>query len=161
MSVVASLGRVLAVHQALPPLDQASLTPPAASTLMLSADFHWRRKEWQAAIDAASRVINRRSKDFHALAILASSYSHLGQSEAAHLYAKQLVAVHPPSWIGIKVLLTLLRSFRLVTAEGRAIHRGIMRRCDEEAQADRDALAWAQGLISKATQRPANDDRAV
>jgi hypothetical protein len=161
MSVVANLARVLGSDEVWSSVVQTNNTPPATSTLMLSADLHWRRKEWQAAIEAASRVIYREPKDFHALAILVTSHSHLEQFQEANFYARQLVILRPPSWTPVKVLLTLLRSFRLLTAEGRTRHRGIMLKCDEEAHADREILGWARELISKGTRREANDHGAV
>jgi len=120
VSLLANLGRVLASDAVLSTLDQANATAPATSTLKLSADLHWRRKEWMAAIEAASRVIYREPKDFHALAILVTSYGHLEQYEAAQVYAKQLVLLRPPSWTATKTVLNLLRFFRLFTADGRA-----------------------------------------
>jgi hypothetical protein len=116
--------------------------------LMLSADLHWRRKEWQAAIDAALLVLDKRPKDFHALSVVVTSYGHLEQFDAACPYAKRLALAAPPPWKAIKVFITLLTVFKLVTAKGRASYRRAMRRCDQEAQADRDVLAWAQELIS-------------
>jgi len=157
VSLLANLGRVLASDAVLSTLDQANATAPATSTLKLSADLHWRRKEWMAAIEAASRVIYREPKDFHALAILVTSYGHLEQYEAAQVYAKQLVLLRPPSWTATKTVLNLLRFFRLFTADGRAIQRRLILKCDEEAQADRAVLAWAHQLIAPTTITAAND----
>jgi hypothetical protein len=49
--------------------------------------------------------------------------------------------------------------YKLITAKGRASQRRMMTRCDREVQADREALAWAQELIS--AHRAANDPVAV
>jgi hypothetical protein len=160
VSLLANLSRVLASDEILPTVDESIANEPATPLmLMLSADLHWRRREWQAAIEAASRVLAKRQKDFHALAILVGSYGHLQQFEAAHPYAKRLVLASPPSWRLIKVAIALLTFFRLFTARGRASVRKTMLRCDLEAQSDRDALAWAQELLS--AQRAADDAVAV
>lgn len=127
--------------------------------LMLSADLHWRRKEWQSAIDAASRVLDTKPRDFHALSILVTSYGHLKQYDAAHPYAMRLVLASPPSWKAIKAYFVLISLFKLFTANGRASYRRAMLRCDQEAQADRDAQAWAQELLS--ARGAANDPVAV
>lgn len=160
MNLLANLGRVVASAEILPTVDQ-SIGDERATLLMLmvSADLHWRSKEWQSAIDAASRALEKKPKDFHALSILVTSYGHLQQFDAAYPYAKRLALASPPPWKAIKGLLTLLTLFKLLTVNGRASYRRAMHRCDQEAQADRDALAWAHELIS--TQRAANDPVAV
>jgi hypothetical protein len=93
------------------------------------------------------------------LSVAVTSYGHLQQFDAAYPYAKRLAVAVPPRWKVIKALITLLTPFKLVTAKGRASYSRVMLRCDQEARADRDALAWAQELIS--AQRAANDPVAV
>ena len=156
MSLLTNLGRVVASEEILPSVDESIANEPATSLmLMLSADLHWRRKEWQAAADAALRLLEERPKDFHALSIVATSYGHLQQFDAAYPYAERLALATPPRWKAIKTLIALLTFFKLATAKGRANFRNTMLRCDQEARADRDALAWAQELIS--TRKAAND----
>jgi hypothetical protein len=150
---------VFASDEILPTVDQSIANGPTALDLMVSADLHWRRKEWQAAIEAAWRVLYREPKDFHALSIIVTSYGHLQQFDAALPYAKRLLTASPPSWTVIKVVITLLNCFRLFTANGRASHRREMLRCEEEAQVDREALGWAKELLLK--QEAANDPVAV
>jgi hypothetical protein len=160
MSLLANLGRVVASEEILPTIDESIAKEPATPLmLMLSADLHWRRKEWQAAIAAAQRVLEEHPKDFHALSVVVTSHGHLQQFDAAYPYAKRLAAAAPPSWKAVKALLTLLTLFKLVTANGRSSHRRAMVRCDQEEKADREALAWAQALIS--APRAANDAVAV
>ena len=160
MSLLASLGRVVASEEILPTVDE-SIANDASTTLMLmlSADLRWRRKEWQAAIDAALRVLEKRPKDFHALSVVVTSYGHLQQFDAAYPYARRLTLAAPPPWKAVKALITLLTAFKLVTAKGRASYRRAMLRCDQEAQADHDGLVWAEELIS--AQRAADDAVAV
>jgi hypothetical protein len=160
MSLLANLGRVVASDEILPTVDESIANEPATPLmLMLSADLHWRRKEWQAAIDAALRVLEKGPKDFHALSVVVTSYGHLQQFDAAYPYAKRLVVAVPPPWRTVKFLITLLMVLKLVTAKGRASYNRTMLRCDQEAQADRDALAWAQELIS--ARKAAHDPVAV
>jgi len=160
MSLLANLGRVVASDEILPTVDESIANEPATPLmLMLSADLHWRRKEWQAAIDAALRVLEKGPKDFHALSVVVTSYGHLQQFDAAYPYATRLVVAVPPPWRTVKFLITLLMVLKLVTANGRASYNRTMLRCDQETQADRDALAWAQELIS--ARRAAHDPVAV
>lgn len=160
MSLLANLGRVLASEEILPTVDESIANEPATTLmLMVSADLHWRRKEWRAAIDMALRILERKPKDFHALSVVATSYGHLQQFDYAYPYAKRLTAAAPPPWDTVKAVLTLLTLYKFVTAKGRASHRRMMTRCDREVQADREALAWAHELIS--AQRAANDPVAV
>ena len=141
-------------------VDESIAHEPASTLmLMLSADLHWRRKEWQAAANAALQVLDRRPKDFHTLAVLVTSYGHLQQFESALPFAERLTKASPPSWNAVKVAFTLLMAFKLVTTKGRASYRRTLLRCDEEAQGDHAALAWAKELIS--AQRAANDPVAV
>jgi hypothetical protein len=74
-------------------------------------------------------------------------------------FAERLTKATPPSWKAVKVAFTLLMVFKLVTTKGRASYRRTILRCDEEAQADRAALAWAKELIS--APRAVNDPVAV
>jgi hypothetical protein len=160
VSVLANLSRVLASEEILPTVDESIANEPVTPLmLMVSADLHWRRREWQAAIDSASRVLATKPKDFHALAILVGSHGHLQQYEAALPYAKRLLLATPPSWRAIKAAVGVLSFFRLFTAKGRASLHKTMLRCDQEAQSDRDALAWAQELLS--AQGAADDAVAV
>lgn len=160
MSLLANLGRVLASEEILPTVDESIANEPATTLmLMVSADLHWRRKEWRAAIDMALRILERKPKDFHALSVVATSYGHLQQFDDAYPYAKRLTAAAPPPWDTVKAVLTLLTLYKFVTAKGRASHRRMMTRCNREVQADREALAWAHELIS--AQRAANDPVAV
>jgi predicted Zn-dependent protease len=160
VSFLANLSRVFISDEILPTVDESIANEPATPVmLMLSADLHWRRREWQAAIEAASRVLDRRPKDFHALAILLGSHGHLQQFESALPYAKRLLLASPPHWRAIKVAVGLLTFFKLCTAKGRTEFRRTMLRCDAEAQSDRDALAWAQELLS--AQGAADDAVAV
>jgi hypothetical protein len=116
-------------------VDESNAHQPASTVmLMLSADLHWRRKEWQAAANAALQVLDRRPKDFHTLAVLVTSYGHLQQHKTALPFAERLTRAVPPSWNSV------------VTAKGRASYRMTILRCDEEAQGDRAALAWAKEL---------------
>jgi hypothetical protein len=149
MSLLANLSRVHASEEILPIVDDGNGKDPATPVmLMVSADLHWRRKEWQAAIEVASRALDTEPNDFHALSIIVTSYGHLKALESAYPYAKRLVVARPPSWTFIKVLFTSITFFKLLTAKGRASRRSWMLRCDQEAQADRDALAWARELIA-------------
>ena len=160
MSLLANLGRVLASEEILPTVDETIVNEPATTLmLMVSADLHWRRKEWQAAIDMALRILERKPEDFHALSVVVTSYGHLQQFDDAYSYAKRLTAAVPPPWKTVKAVLTLLTLYKLITAKGRVSHRKMMIRCEQEMQADREALAWAQELIS--AQRAANDPVAV
>ncbi len=160
MSLLANLGRVVASEEILPTVDESIANDPASTfMLMLSADLHWRRKEWPAAIDMALRVLEKKPKDFHALSVVVTCYGHLQQFDDAYPYAKRLTAAAPPPWKTVKAILTLLTLFKLTTAKGRAGHRRTMLRCDQEAQADREALTWAQELIS--AQEAANGPVAV
>ena len=160
MSLLANLGRVLASEEILPTVDKSIAVEPATTLmLMVSADLHWRRKEWQPAIDMALRVLERKPEDFHALSVVVTSYGHLQQFDDAYPYAKRLTTAVPPPWQTVKAVLTLLTLYRLVTAKGRASHRRMLSRCDQEVQADREALTWAQELIS--AHGAANDPVAV
>ena|SRR5688572_21712206 len=156
MSLLANLGRVVASEDILATVDESIAQEPTSTLmLMLSADLHWRRKEWQAAANAALQVLDRSPKDFHALSVLVTSYGHLQQFEPALPFAERLTKATPSSWNAMKAVFTLFMAFKLVTAKGRARYRRTMLRCDQEAQADRDALAWSKELIS--SQRAAND----
>ena len=155
MTFLANLGRVVASHDILPSVDSANATNPSVLMLLLSADMHWRQKNWQTAIEAASRVLDRKPRHFHALTIITTSYGHLKQFDTARLYAKQLVLVSLPPWIGIKIALTILTFWKLFTSKGRSSYRRLMQRCDMEAQADRDALTWARELVREAANDPA------
>src|SRR5688500_215375 len=136
MSLLANLGRVVASEEILPTVDESIANEPATTLmLMLSADLHWRRKEWEAAAGAALRVLDRRPKDFHALSVVVTSYGHLQQFDAAFPYAKRLVTAVPPPWRALKAVITLLMAFKLLTAKGRASYSRNMLRCDQEAQA--------------------------
>ena len=149
MSLLANLSRVIASEERFATVDESNAHQPASTVmLMLSADLHWRRKEWQAAANAALQVLDRRPKDFHTLAVLVTSYGHLQQHKTALPFAERLTRAVPPSWNSVKVVFTLLMAFKLVTAKGRASYRMTILRCDEEAQGDRAALAWAKELIS-------------
>lgn len=160
MSVLANMARVVGSEDVLPTIDESIANgPPTVLMLMLSADLHWRRKEWQAAIDMALRVLERKPDDFHALSVVATSYGHLEQFEDAYLYAKRLTTAAPPPWKAVKAVLTLLTLFKFVTAKGRGSHKRMMLRCDQEVQADREALAWAQELMH--AQKAGNDPVAV
>lgn len=80
MGILASWGRVVASESILPTVDESIAEGPATPLmLMLSADLHWRRKEWRAAIDAALRVLDQKPKDFHALSVVVTAYGHLEQ----------------------------------------------------------------------------------
>ena len=160
MSLLANLSRVVASDEILATVNKSIANEPATTLmLMLSADLHWRRKEFSAATNAALQVLNRRPEDFHALSVVVTSYGHLQQFDAALPFAQRLITATPPSWNAVKVVFTLLMVFKLVTANGRASYRRTILRCDEEARADREALAWAKELIS--AQRAANDAVAV
>lgn len=160
MSLLANLSRVVASEEILATVDESIAHEPASTLmLMLSADLHWRRKEWQAAANAALQVLDRRPNDFHALSVVVTSYGHLQQFESALPFAERLTKAKPPSWNAVKAAFTLLMAFKLLTAKGRATYRSTILRCDQEAQADREALAWAKELIS--AQRAANDPLAV
>jgi hypothetical protein len=160
MSLLANLGRVLASDEILPTVDESIANEPATTVmLMLSADLHWRSREWEAAAGAALRVLERRPKDFHALSVVVSSYGHLQQFDAALPYAKRLVTAVPPPWRAVKVVITFLTAFKLLTAKGRASYGRTMLRCDQEAKSDHDALAWAKELIC--AQRAADDPVAI
>ncbi|MBX3652144.1 MAG: hypothetical protein KF771_12305 [Burkholderiales bacterium] len=156
MSFLANLSRVIASDEILPTVNKSNTNERATLLmLMVSADLHWRRKEWQAAIDMSARALKTRPKDFHALSILVTSYGHLRQFDAAYPYAKRLLLASPPTWKVIKAFFALVGIFQLFTAKGRESYRRAMLRCDQEAQADRDAQAWAQQLVS--ARRAAND----
>jgi hypothetical protein len=145
-----NLGRVVASQSVLPTIDQSlSRGPSSRVMLMLSADRHWRRGEWNTAIDIATRALVAKPNDFHALSIVASSYGHLGQMELAYLYAKNLVHASPPNWTAVKVLCGFLGLFNLIRPTRRERFYRILQRCDVEAKADRDSLAWARDLISR------------
>jgi hypothetical protein len=160
MSLLANLSRVVASEEILTTVDESIAHEPGSTLmLMLSADLHWRRKEWQAAASAALQVLDRKPTDFHALSVLVTSYGHLQQFESALPFAERLTKATPPSWKAVKVAFTLLMVFKLVTTKGRASYRRTILRCDEEAQADRAALAWAKELIS--APRAVNDPVAV
>ena len=160
MTLFANLGRVVASESVLPDFDKAIANETSSPLmLMFSADLHWRRKEWEAAIEPSLRTLSMRPKDFHALSIVLTSYGHLRQFENAHPYAKKLLLSRPPNWTAVKVMITALTALKLLTANGRASYRKAMRRCDQEAQADRDALAWAKELI--ASREAAIDSVAV
>jgi hypothetical protein len=152
MSVLANLSRVLSSDQILPSIDQSIADEPNSHLmLMVSADLRWRRKEWQAAIDAATSALIKKPNDFHALSILVTSYGHLQNLDAAYPFAKRLILASPPPWKAMKVVVALLTILHLFTVSGRVRFRRGMHRCDQEAQADRDALSWAHALIAAQT----------
>jgi len=159
MSLLSNLSRVIASDGILATVDESIAQEPSTLMLMLSADLHWRRKEWQAAADAALQVLDRRPEDFHALSVVVTSYGHLQWFEAALPFAQRLTAVKPPSWTLVKMTFTLLMALKLVTSNGRASYRRTIERCDQEALADRDAVQWAKELIS--AQGADNDPVAV
>src|SRR5207249_3551629 len=92
--ILANLSRVFAPELIRPIIE--SRWHSSLLTSIMSADFHWRRREWNRAIDFASRVLSARPKDFNALSILATSYEHLGQTELAYPLAKRLLRASPP-----------------------------------------------------------------
>jgi tetratricopeptide (TPR) repeat protein len=111
-----------------------------------SADLHWRQRDWDKAIDLADHVLSERPTDFHALAILATSYHYLGKTELAYPVAKRLIQAEPTSWrllkLGFRVASFILRAKR-------AEYARLVQRCDAEAAGDRDILAWARDLVSR------------
>jgi hypothetical protein len=115
MQILANLSRVFASQSILPTIDKSlSSGPSNRLMLMVSADLHWRRREWNAAIDIAIRALVSRPNDFHALSIVANSYGHLGQMELAYAYAKSLIHASPPNWMVVKLLCGLLGLVNLI-----------------------------------------------
>ena len=150
MRIIADLGRVVASESGLPSIDQLAAEPAASPlTLMVAADLHWRRREWDRAIELAKRVLARKPDNFHALSILAGSYGHLGEANAAYPYAKRLVGAKQSNWLAVKLLCAILGVFNFLLPSRRERFYRALRRCDAEATADQDILAWAQELISK------------
>jgi tetratricopeptide (TPR) repeat protein len=150
MPILENLGRVMASESILPTLDQAvSEEPASALMLMLSADLRWRRGEWEKAIALAERVLEHKPRHFHALAIMASSYGHLERWTDAYPYARNLLLAKPPGWFGAKLLYAMMGITNLVTAKGRETYRRTMRRCDEEANCDREHLRFARELVAR------------
>jgi len=147
MKILANLSRVAAAasKSVLPILESQPPNSPLL-TLIVSADIHQRRQEWNAAIDFASRVLSSRPKDFNALSILVSSYGHLGQTELAYPLAKRLLRATPPNWTTVKLLCRVLN---LIKPRERESARRVLQMCDAEAEADRKILAWSQKLVSK------------
>jgi tetratricopeptide (TPR) repeat protein len=156
MQIFANLGRVIASDSVLPTLDEFALEESCGLlVLRTTADLHWRRREWSLAIDLATRVLLKTPNDFHALTILANSYSHLGQMEHAYPHAKRLLHAKRPNWNTVKVLCGILGIFNLLRPKKRQSFYNAQRRCNEEAQSDRENIMWAEELIKK--YEPAND----
>jgi len=160
MPILENLGRVMASESILPTLDQAvSEQPYSPLMLMLAADLHWRRRDWNKAIPLAKRVLEQKPRHFHALAILANSYGHLAQWSDAYPYAQKLLQAKPPTWAGAKLLYAFMGFTKLFTTKGRETYRRTLRRCDEEARCDQDHLRFARDLIAR--YESANDAIAV
>jgi tetratricopeptide (TPR) repeat protein len=160
MRILENLGRVMAAESILPTVDRAVDEEPASLLmLMVSADLHWRRKEWDRAITLAKRALEIRPRHSHALSILMNSYGHLGQWDAAYMYAPRLLQARHPNWTIVKLTYALFGVISLLTPKGLERYRRTMQRCEEEARSDRENLRLAQELVSK--YGAANDAVAV
>ena len=150
MQILANLSRAVASDSILRTLDEYTAKEQCSLLLLrVSADLHWRKREWSLAIDLATRVLSKAPNDFHSLAILSNSYGHIGQMELAYPYAKRLLKSKPPNWAIVKVLSGIVGIFNFISPKKRQRFYYAQRRCDEEAQADRKNVLWAEELIYK------------
>ena len=160
MQLLENMGRVMASESILPSVDQAiAQDPPSVLMLMISADLHWRRKEWEQAIGLAKRALEIKPRHFHALSILVNAYGHLEQWDAAYPYARRLLEAKRPNWTVVKIACAVLGFMNLVLPKRRETYRRTMERCDEEARGDRGNLSLAEDLVAK--HDAANDAVAV
>ena len=150
MRILENCGRVLASESILPTLDRAADEQPASLLMiMMSADLHWRRKDWDRAIELAKRALEMKPRHSHALLILMNSHGHLGQWDVAYQYAQRLLHAKPTNWTVVKLVCATLAITNLLTAKGRERYWRTLQRCEEEAKGDRDNLRLAQDLVSK------------
>lgn len=160
MQILENLGRVGASESILPSVDRVASEQPASPLLLIvSADLHWRRKEWEQAIGLAKRVLELKPRHFHALSILMNSHGHLGQWNDAYLHAQRLMHAKRPNWTLAKLICAIFGVANLIVPTRRQTYHRTLQRCDEEANSDRENLRFAQELVKK--HQAANDAVAV
>jgi hypothetical protein len=151
MPIAANLARVVATDSSTSILrDFAARNPSVFLGQIALADLQWRKQDWSGALGSAIAALSLRPNDFHALAIVVASYGHLQQYELAYPYAKRLLGVRSPNWAIMKIVCGCLGAANLIRRKKRDSFFRALKRCDLEAQSDRDSLRIARELVSRA-----------
>jgi len=115
--------------------------------LLCVAEFRYRKREWSAAIEYASRALSLSPHSFQALLIVSAAYGHLGELEKALPYARSLLAARPPHWSLTRFLsIVLLAPFVFLPSKRERL-RYLLRTCDRERDADKAHVSWARELV--------------
>jgi hypothetical protein len=114
---------------------------------LYTADLHWRNREWRPALECALRALTLNGQSFAALTIASTSYVYLGETQSGLPYAKRLMAVRPPNWAAIKVVLFVFGIPYWFRASGRKRCAELWRKCDREREAALAHVLWMRDLL--------------
>jgi tetratricopeptide (TPR) repeat protein len=115
--------------------------------LLYVAEFQYRKREWQPAIEYASRALSLSPRSFQALMIVSASYWHLGERDKALPYAQSLLRAPPPRWSLTKFLsIVLLAPFLFLPAKRERL-RLLLRECNRVRENEKAHLSWARELV--------------
>lgn len=128
--------------------DWLASDPNDLAGLFALADTHWRRKSWGSAVVFAQAVLEFDPKNFHALAIAATSNGHLSHWYDAKRYAEKLLSAKQPNWTLTKFVLAVMTARQLLSWRTRPSYLNGLRRCEEERAADVAARDWAKHVVS-------------